>query len=102
MKWATAMLWSMSFLSIMTLHGHGLAILTPRWLSYILNETTALTIYRLGVKVFGIAKGLDSMEGAKKTMEDGAMAEHACMGGVITGPMELRLADVKKIYEMCM
>ena len=108
-------------------HGHGLAILTPRWLTYILNETTAPAIYRLGIKVFGIAEEMDAMEGAKKaidavsdfcfntlgltpTLTDlkidkthfKAMAEHACMGGVITGPMELRPADVEKIYEMCL
>lgn len=47
-------------------HGHGLAILTPRWLTYILNETTAPAIYRLGIKVFGIAEEMDAMEGAKK------------------------------------
>ena len=30
------------------------------------------------------------------------MAEHACMGGAITGPMTLYPADVEKIYEMCL
>lgn len=108
-------------------HGHGLAILTPRWLTYILNEDTAPAIYRLGTKVFGIAKGLEPMDGARKAIEAvsdfcfctlglqsklsdlkidtihfKAMAEHACMGGVITGPMELRPADIEKIYEMCL
>lgn len=108
-------------------HGHGLAILTPRWLTYILNETTAPAICRLGIKVFGIAEEGDAMEGAKKaiaavsdfcvgtlglapTLTDlkidkthfKAMAEHACMGGIITGPMELQSADVEKIYEMCL
>ncbi len=39
-------------------HGHGLAIVTPRCLTYILDETTAPAIYRLGVKVFGTEKGL--------------------------------------------
>lgn len=108
-------------------HGHGLAILTPRWLTYILNEKTAPAIYRLGTKVFNIAEGMEPMEGAKKAIEAvsdfcfgtlglqsklsdlqidaahfKAMAEHACMGGVITGPMELAPADVEKIYEMCL
>ena len=108
-------------------HGHGLAILTPRWLAYILNEDTAPAIYRLGTKVFGIAEGLEPMDGARKAIEAvsdfcfctlglqsklsdlkidtahfKAMAEHACMGGVITGPMELHPADVEKIYEMCL
>ena len=108
-------------------HGHGLAILTPRWLTYILNETTAPAIYRLGVKVFGVAEGMEMMEGAKKAIDAvsdfcihtlgllpnltdlkidkthfKAMAEHACMGGAITGPMTLYPADVEKIYEMCL
>lgn len=108
-------------------HGHGLAILTPRWLTYILNENTAPAIYRLGTKVFGIEEGMSATEGAGKAIQavydfcfntlelksslsdlqiDAAhfkeMAEHACMGGVITGPMELRPADVERIYEMCL
>lgn len=108
-------------------HGHGLAIVTPRWLTYILNDTTAPAIYRLGTNVFGVETGLNAMDGAKKaidalsdfcfstlglssTLSDmnidkthfKAMAEHACMGGVITGPVELRPEDVEKIYEMCL
>lgn len=108
-------------------HGHGLAIVTPRWLTYILNDKTAPAIYRLGTNVFGVEKGLNTMDGAKKAINAlsdfcfgtlglsstltglnidkthfKAMAEHACMGGVITGPMELRPEDVEKIYEMCL
>lgn len=108
-------------------HGHGLAILTPRWLAYILNENTAPAIYRLGIKVFDVAGDLDVFEGAKQTIDAVShfcfhtlglkssltelqiddehfndMAEHACMGGAITGPMELHPEDVRKIYEMCL
>lgn len=108
-------------------HGHGLAILTPRWLTYILNETTAPAIYRLGVKVFDVPEGMGGVEGAKQaikavskfcfetlglksTLSDlhidathfGDMARHACMGGVITGPMELKPDDVQEIYDMCL
>ena len=108
-------------------HGHGLAVLTPRWLEYILSDATAPAIYRLGEKVFSIEKGLDSTEGAKKTVEAvskfcfetlglkstltdlqidskhfKAMAEHACTGGSIGGPKELTPDDVEKIYEMCL
>jgi len=108
-------------------HGHGLAIVTPRWLTYILDETTAPAIYRLGVKVFGIEEGLVSMEGAKKAIEAvsdfcfhtlglksslsdldidekhfGDMAEHACGGGVISGIKNLVPDDVEKIYQMCL
>ena len=108
-------------------HGHGLAILTPRWLTYILSETTAPAIYRLGAKVFGVAEGLNAMEGAKKaiaalsafcfdtlgllsTLTDlnidethfRAMAEHACAGGSITGAKELCPSDIEAIYKMCL
>lgn len=108
-------------------HGHGLAIVTPRWLKYILNETTAPAIYRLGVKVFGISENLSVTDGAKKAVEAvedfcfntlglkanlsdlgiddkyfKAMAEHACGGSVITGPKELSPADVEAIYKMCL
>lgn len=108
-------------------HGHGLAIVTPRWLTYILNEKTAPQIYRLGVKVFGVKEGLGDMEGAraaiealdkfcfetlglKKNLSDlkidethfKAMAEHACGGGSITGPQTLTPKDVEEIYKMCL
>ena len=108
-------------------HGHGLAILTPRWLTYILNENTASAIYRLGTKVFGVEEGFEAMDGAKKAITAVSdfcfktlglkatlseldiddthfkdMAEHACMGGVITGPVNLVPEDVEKIYRMCL
>lgn len=104
-----------------------MAILTPRWLEYILSDATAPAIYRLGEKVFAIEEGLDPTEGTKKTVEAvskfcfemlglkstltdlqidsthfKAMAEHACMGGAISGPKELTPSDVEKIYEMCL
>ena len=108
-------------------HGHGLAIITPRWLTYILDEEAAPAIYRLGIKVFGTEDGLTPMEGAKKAIEAVSdfcfqtlglksslsdldigeehfrdMAEHACGGGVISGPKELAPDDVEKIYRMCL
>ncbi len=108
-------------------HGHGLAIVTPRWLTYILDETTAPQIYRLGVKVFGLKEGMEAFEGAraaikaletfcfetlglKKNLSDlgidethfKAMAEHACKGSCITGPKTLTPEDVEKIYKMCL
>lgn len=108
-------------------HGHGLAIVTPRWLTYILDETTAPAISRLGVKVFGTPETSDAMEGAKKAIEavsdfcfktlglqsrladlgiDDAhfkvMADHACAGGCISGPKNLTAADVEAIYRMCL
>lgn len=108
-------------------HGHGLAVLTPRWLEYILDENTAPAVARFGVKVFGLPENSDCMEGAKsaiKAVSDfcfntlglestltalgidktyfRAMAEHACSGGEITGPKNLTPDDVEKIYEMCL
>lgn len=108
-------------------HGHGLAIITPRWLEYILNDNTAEPIYRLGRRVFDIESGLDKMDGAKKTIEALSdfcfnklglkstfseldidnkhfreMAEHSCHGGVLHGLRTLTPDDVEKIYEMCL
>lgn len=108
-------------------HGHGLAILTPRWLTYILDETTAPAIYRLGTQVFDVPKGLNELDGAKKaidalsdfcfgtlellpTLTDlkidethfKAMAEHACAGGSITGSKTLTSSDIEEIYKMCL
>ena len=108
-------------------HGHGLAIVTPRWLTYILDENTAPAIARLGVNVFGVAEQADAMAGARAAIQalsdfcfktlglkpalsdlsiDGqhfkAMAEHACAGGSITGPKELHPADVEAIYKLCL
>lgn len=108
-------------------HGHGLAIVTPRWLTYILDEKTAPQIYRLGVKVFGVKEGMNDTEGAKaaiaalekfcfetlnlkKNLSDlgidetyfKVMAEHACRGDAITGPKTLTSEDVEKIYKMCL
>ncbi|MFQ8706484.1 MAG: iron-containing alcohol dehydrogenase [Thomasclavelia sp.] len=108
-------------------HGHGLAIITPRWLEYILSEKTAPAIYRLGVKVFNIEENLEEMFGAKKTIKAISdfcfntlglkanlsdlgidskhfkeMAEHACFGDVITGPKNLNSSDIEAIYKMCL
>ena len=108
-------------------HGHGLAIVTPRWLTYILDEKTAPAIYRLGEKVFGVESGLENMAGAKRAIEALSdfcfetleltstlselqvgsehfkeMAKHACFGGEISGPKTLKPEDVEKIYEMCL
>lgn len=108
-------------------HGHGLAIITPRWLTYILNDDTAPAIYRLGTNVFGVEKGLDPVQGAKKAIDavnDFAfntlglesklsnlgidekhfdeMAQHACGNDVLPGIRSLDKNDIKKIYEMCL
>ena len=108
-------------------HGHGLAILTPRWLKYILDNKTSAAIARFGEKVFGVENTDDVMADAEKAIEAvsrfcfetlglkstltelgidtehfAAMAEHACFGGEISGLRNLKPADVEKIYEMCL
>lgn len=50
-------------------HGHGIAILMPRWMEYVLNEKTAPLFYRFGRKCLEIPGGLNDMEGAKKTID---------------------------------
>ncbi|MDO4167576.1 MAG: iron-containing alcohol dehydrogenase [Eubacteriales bacterium] len=108
-------------------HGLGLAILTPRWLEYCLDETTVPKYVQYGVNVFGIDPALPDMEIAKKSIEMTAdflfntlglddtftkvgikredfpvMAKKACGDGVIAGFKPLRQADVEKIFEMCL
>ena len=109
-------------------HGLGLAILTPRWMEYVLSEKTVHKFYDLGVNVFDIDKNLDQMEVAKKAIEKTKefffetlgldsnlkeigidekyfeqMSKKACgKNGKINGFVELHPEDVKKIYQMCL
>lgn len=108
-------------------HGLGLAILTPRWLKYCLNETTAPKYQQFGVNVFGIDPCLDEMTAAEKSIalleeflfdtlglkrgftEAGiqekdfpVMAKKACGGGTIAGFCPLEQKDIEKIFEMCL
>lgn len=108
-------------------HGLGLAILTPRWMEYCLDETTVSKYVQYGVNVFGLDPKLDPMEIAKKSIELTAdflfnklglddtltkigigrehiseMAKKACKGGVLNGFKPLKQEDIEKIYEMCL
>ncbi len=108
-------------------HGLGLAILTPRWMEYILDESTAPQFKKFGVNVFGVDEGLSDMEGAKKAIaalseflfetlglqrtlteigiDDSnfkAMAKNACAGSVIHGFKALTPEDVENIFRMCL
>ena len=109
-------------------HGHGLAILTPRWLRYILNEETAPRIKRFGENVFGIDDSLSLMEGAeaaikalekfffetlglKSRLSDlgiddknfAVMAKKSCgQAGKMDGFTTLMPEDVEKIFRMCL
>ena len=108
-------------------HGHGLAILTPRWLTCILDEETAPRIRRFGVNVFGVDASLSEMDGAKEAIRAlekfffetmglksrlsdlgiddknfAVMAKKACGGNVLHGFTDLTPDDVEKIYRMCL
>ena len=50
-------------------HGLGLAIVTPRWMRYVLDETTAPKFYDFAVNVFGVDPSLPTMEAAIKGIE---------------------------------
>ncbi len=108
-------------------HGLGLAILTPRWLGYCLNEKTLPKAAQFGYNVFGAPAtytkeqaaeygiselsrfffgtlGLESTLGGLKIGRENfaKMAAKATGGGVINGFIPLTAADVEKIYELCL
>lgn len=107
-------------------HGLGLAILTPRWMEYCLDETNVDKYVQYGVNVFGIDASFDKMAIAKESIrrtaeflfdtlglqrtftevgikrEDYAMmAKKACRYGDIKGFKTLTPTDVERIFEMC-
>ncbi len=108
-------------------HGLGLAILTPRWMEYCLDESNVQRYVSFGVNVFGIDPTLEPMAIAKESIkrlstllfdtlglqrsftevgikrEDFAtMARKACRYGDIRGFKTLTPEDVVRIYEMCL
>lgn len=109
-------------------HGHGLAILTPRWLSYILDEATAPRIKRFGVNVLGVDNSLNETDGAKEAIKQlekfffeelklqsklsdlgigeknfALMAKKACgQKGKIEAFTTLYPEDVENIFRMCL
>ena len=107
-------------------HGLGLAILTPRWMEYCLDETTVDKYVQYGVNVFGIDAKMDKMDIAKESIRLTAefmfnalglqrtlsevgikredytlMAKKACRYGDIKGFKTLTPSDVERIFEMC-
>lgn len=107
-------------------HGHGLAILTPRWMEYCLDETTAPKFYQFGVHVFGLDPALPAGEVGKlaiqrlsdfffralgltdtlaqmgvKESDYLPMAQKVCGNGAIPGFKPLTAQDVVNIYNMC-
>lgn len=107
-------------------HGLGLAILTPRWLEYCLDETTVSKYYQFGTQVFGIDPSLPQMDVAKRSIkllkeflfetlglestltEIGIddtnfeiMAKKAA-GGTKYAFKPLAASDIEKIFRMCL
>lgn len=50
-------------------HGLGLAILTPHWMEYVLEERTLPKFYDFAVNVCGIPKTEDKLKAAKEGIE---------------------------------
>ena len=109
-------------------HGLGLAILTPRWMEYCLNDETVSKYVSYGVNVWGIDESKAPMDIAKEAIEKTAdflfktlelkshlkdigideenfeiMAKKACRPtGDIKGFVTLTPDDVVKIFKMCL
>ncbi|MEG0284853.1 MAG: iron-containing alcohol dehydrogenase [Vagococcus sp.] len=65
-------------------HGIGLAIITPRWMKHVLNETTADKFAQFGHRVFDLELEKNPMDTAKKAIQ--AVYDHFVSWGV---PMTL-------------
>lgn len=108
-------------------HGLGLAILTPRWMEYCLDETTVSKYVQFGVNVFGIDENQEPMEIANQSirklsefffdtleLEDTftkvgiqakdfpVMAKKACGDDVLPGFKPLAQKDIEQIFTMCL
>lgn len=108
-------------------HGLGLAILTPRWMGYTLDETTVSKFYQFGCNVFEIDKNMEPMAVAKKSIEMlsdflfktlglkstfteigiddtnfSIMAKKAINGGLKYAFKPLNAQDVENIFRMCL
>lgn len=106
-------------------HGLGLAIITPKWMKYILDEKTVSRFYDYGVHVFGIDGTQAPMDVAKQAIaaterffyetlglastlsaigiDDqhfALMAKRACGGDVLPGFRPLRQADIEEILRL--
>ena len=106
-------------------HGEGLAILTPSWLRFCLDEGTVERYVKYGVNVWGINPDQEPMAIAEQAIakteeflfgtlgladsltkvgigEENIplMANKACKGKVINGYKQFTPEDVEKIYRM--
>lgn len=107
-------------------HGLGLAILTPRWMEYCLDETNVSKYVQFAVNVFGVDANQEPMAiaregiqrlydfffktlGLQSTLTElgigeehfAEMAYKACGGNVLKGFKTLTQEDVVNIYKMC-
>lgn len=108
-------------------HGLGLAILTPRWMEYCLDDTTVSKYYQFGVNVFGLDSESPRIEVAKKSIElvrrflfqtlglkstftelgiddtnFETMAKKAVTGGTQYAFKPLEADDIIAIFKMCL
>lgn len=108
-------------------HGLGLAILTPRYLKYVLNENTIDRFYSFGVNVWNIDSSLPKMEVAKKSIEClenlcykdleltnnlsdlniddkhfEEMANRICSNGTVKGFIDMNKEDIINIFKECL
>lgn len=108
-------------------HGVGLAILTPHWMRYVLEESTVGKFVEFGVNVWGIDPALAPMEIANRAIEATAaffqeklelastlkevgigeenleiMAKKAAAMGLQNGYRPLAPEDVLAIYKACL
>ncbi len=108
-------------------HGVGLALLTPRWMRYVLSDATVSKFAEYGANVWGIDGGLDSFEVANQAIDMteeffaslgipmtltelgigeenfAAMAAHAVRtGGLPYAYAPLNQQDVVAILRMCL
>lgn len=108
-------------------HGLGLAILTPRWMEYCLDETNVSKYVQFATNVFGVNPDQDPITiakegikrlydfffktlGLKSTLTElgigkenfAVMAKKACGAKLLRGFKTLSPEDVEKIYEMCL
>lgn len=108
-------------------HGLGLAIITPKWMEYVLDESNVSKFYQFGCNVFDLDKNKDQWEIAKESIAclsdfffntlglqssfsdiniDSThfekMSKSACKGNTINGFKTLNQQDIINIFTMCL
>ncbi len=108
-------------------HGLGLAILTPRWMEYCLDEHNVSKYVQFAVNVFGVDSTLPPMDiareginrlseflfntlGLQRTLTEvgitdehfAHMARKACAGSTLRGFKPLQQTDIEAIYRLCL